>query len=417
MRIWIAIALIALFVIIHPALALEELNASDFMEPDVTVTINNVEYKPTLSDGKFVVDKSCEKGDSIKITYTIEPKDDDKAKEVDGRTYTARTEMDGAVIKATVYYRNGGGVCYESAPGKTYLDIKVGEWEDYGLDKIVVTAQGNAPAPSSRLQEVYALKFDVQEAEENCLPPVIILVVDYTKFQNDINSMKTKYNDLSAILDQYIGKVDTSKLSDYLNYASQNISLAETYYSDGEYIKANERLNYASDWLDKAETEADKIKAEYVYNQADKKLEEIGGLLDKIEIYLEEIEEKELVNTSTLLNYKTEFKGLQEKSNNLAEELAVVKAYIDTGRYSEAEMKANDVISDAKELESSAKALFDELKKITTGPETTPTSEPFQMPSIDLKLVGLVVGGAIVIIAIVAGIRKFIRRRKWDELK
>ncbi|AEA47511.1 hypothetical protein [Archaeoglobus veneficus] len=415
----LAIALIALFVLIHPALALEKLNASDFKEPDVTVTINDVEYKPTLSDGKLVVDCVCEKGNSVEISYIIEPIDEDKAKDVDGRTYTARTELSGAIIKATVYYRNGGGVGYESTPGKTYLDIKVGDWED-GLDKISVTVQGTTPSPSSRLQELNALKFDIQEAAENCLPPVVLLVVDYTKFQNDIDSMKKQYDDLSAVLEAYIGKVDTSKLSDYLNYAGQNISLAETYYNDGEYVKADERLNYASEWLDKADTEAKKVKAEYACDQADKKLEDIGGILDTIDVYLSEIEEKNLVNTSTLLNYKTDFRGLQEKSSSLAEELAVAKAYISTGKYSEAEIKASNILNEANELESSANALLDKLKKVVSPAETaTPesTSEPFKMPSIDYKLLGMAIG-AIAAIAIAAvGIKKYMKRRKWDELK
>jgi hypothetical protein len=338
MRIWIV--LIVLLIAIQPALALEKLNTSDFKEPEVTITINNVEYKPTLSNGEFIIDRTCEKGESIKVTYEIEPKDDDKARDVDGRTYTARTEMEWAIIKATVYYRNGGGVGYGSYPGDNYLDIKVGDWKD-GLDKIIVTAQGTIPSPSSRIQKVNVLKFDVQEAEKNCLPPVVILVVDYYKFKNDIEAMKKKYSNISSVLNQYIGKTDTSKLNDYLNYASQNMSLAEVHYKDGEYTKADERLNYATEWLKKAETEANKIKAEYAYDQAEKKIKEIGSTLDKIDLYLNEVEKKNLVNTSTLLNYKAKFIELQEKINSLAEELAIAKTYISNGKYIEAEKLEN----------------------------------------------------------------------------
>ncbi|RLI89248.1 MAG: hypothetical protein DRO98_01480 [Archaeoglobales archaeon] len=417
------LSLSVIFIAIHPAFALEKLNTSDFKEPDVTLKVNGEDLKPTLSNGKFVIDKVCEKGDTVEITYVIEPIDEDKAKEVDGRTYTARTELEGAVIKATVYYKNGGGVGYESSPGKKYLDIKVGEWED-GLDKINVEIRDDVPAPSARLKEINALRFDVQEAEENCLPPVVLLVIDYDRFKSDISSMKERYNNLSAVLDQYIGKTDTSGLSNYLNYASQNISLAESYYNDGEYIKADERLNYASEWLDKADTEAKKVKAEYACSQADERLREIGKSLDKIELYLDQIESKELVNTSTLLGYKSEFKGLQDESSSLAEELAVAKAYINDGKYSEAEIKANNIISEAEKLANSANALFEELKKVvspeeTATPEPTQTAEEFKMPGIpiDIKLVGVIVGGIIAIALAIMGIQRYMKRRKWDELK
>jgi len=416
------LSLSVIFIAIHPAFALEKLNTSDFKEPDVTLKVNGEDLKPTLSNGKFVIDKVCEKGDTVEITYVIEPIDEDKAKEVDGRTYTARTELEGAVIKATVYYKNGGGVGYESSPGKKYLDIKVGEWED-GLDKINVEIRDDVPAPSARLKEINALRFDVQEAEENCLPPVVLLVIDYDRFKSDISSMKERYNNLSAVLDQYIGKTDTSRLSNYLNYASQNISLAESYYNDGEYIKADERLNYASEWLDKADTEAKKVKAEYACSQADERLREIGKSLDKIELYLDQIESKELVNTSTLLGYKSEFKGLQDESSSLAEELAVAKAYINDGKYGEAEMKANNIINEAEKLANSANALFEELKKVVS-PEETATPEPtqtesFKMPGIpiDIKLVGVIVGGIIAIALAIMGIQRYMKRRKWDELK
>ena len=429
MRTWAVVALIALFIVIHPALALEKLNASDFKEPDVTVMINDVEYKPTLSDGKFMIDKVCEKGDSVKVKYIIEPIDDEAAKKIggeSGRSITIRTELDNAVIDATVRYASGGAVVSSSTPGQNFHTVSVAKYDPYAetsLDKIEVKVQGTLPSSSSRLERVKAVWFDIQEAYDDCLPPVVLLVVDYIKFQNDLNSLKETYNEISAILDAYIGKVDTSKLSNYLNYASQNISLAESYYNDGEYIKADERLNYASEWLDKADTEAKKVKAEYACSQADERLREIGKSLDKIELYLDQIESKELVNTSTLLGYKSEFKGLQDESSSLAEELAVAKAYINDGKYGEAEMKANNIINEAEKLANSANALFEELKKVVS-PEETATPEPtqtesFKMPGIpiDIKLVGVIVGGIIAIALAIMGIQRYMKRRKWDELK
>jgi hypothetical protein len=104
-------------------------------------------------------------------------------------------------------------------------------------------------------------------------------------------------------------------------------------------------------------------------------------------------------------------------------QLAVAKAYIDSEKYSEAESKSNEIIGEVEGIESSANTLFDELKDVVIPEETvtaestleaTPTS--FELPTIDLKLIGIVIGGTIAIAA-VFGIRKYMRRRKWDELK
>jgi hypothetical protein len=415
--------------LVHPVLALERLNASDFKEPDVVIMVNDLEYKPTLSEGKFVVAEVFEEGEAIEVNYVIEPKDEDAAKEVggeSGRSITIRTEIKNAVIDAMIRYGSGAGVGSSSTPGKDFLNIKIAEYDptaETSLDRIEVDVQGELPLASSRLEEIKALRFDVQEAEEDCLPPVLILIIDHSRFRNDISSVKEQRENLTAILNSYLGKVDTSKLNDYLNLASKNITLADSYYGDGEYRKADEKLSNAYEWLEFADSEAKKVKAEYTYNQADKRLEEIGNILDNIEVYLEEIEGKELVNTSTLLNYKTEFKGVQESIGNLAEELAVAKAYIDSEKYSEAESKSNEIIGEVEGIESSANTLFDELKDVVIPEETvtaestleaTPTS--FELPTIDLKLIGIVIGGTIAIAA-VFGIRKYMRRRKWDELK
>ena len=429
MRLLVIALVVALLVMVHPVLAIEKLNTSDFKEPDVTLTINGVDYKPTLSNGEFVVDKVCERGDQVEVSYLVEPVDSSAAKIVGGRTYTIRTELalppSEPAISGYVYYLpSGGGISFSSSVGKSFIDIKVVQYDEasnaYALDQIKVNTTGAMPAPSSRLQEVRVVWFDIQEAKENCLPPVVLLVVDYNKFQSDMNSIKARYNNISAVLDEYIGKVDTSTLSNYLDSASKNESLAETYYSDKDYLKADERLKFASEWLDKADTEAKKVRAEYACDQADKKLKEVGSTLDKIDLYLAQVESNKLVNTSTLLNYKANFKSMQDESNTLSEDLTVAKAYLTNEKYSEAEIKANNILNKAEELASSSNTLFEELKKVVSPGETAvpkTTSQPFKMPNIDFKLVGIVIGGAIAVAAATIGVRKYMRRRKWDELK
>jgi len=414
-----------IFILIQPAIAIE-INASDFKEPDVTVEINGIEEIAVLKDNKFEIEKVLEKGDSVKLVYKIEPVDEETGKEVDDRKYTIISEIGNPVIKAKLYYRNGGGRVFENTPGKEYLEVEVLDWED-GLDNINVTVQGTIPSPTSRLQEVRLVYFDIQEAEMDCLPPVVVSIVDYNRFKNDIDSISKRYENVSAILDEYIGKADTSALADYLEKAENDISLAEGFYNEGDYKKADEKITNATEWLNNAEKEGNKVKAEYVFEQADKKLNSIGATLDKIELYLDEVSGMDVLTTSQILDYKTEFRGLQEKANSLAEDFAVARGYLNEEKYVESEEKSKGILSEADKLEKEANAMFEELRDIVT-PEETPTPEKtetpeqtpaqeMKLPRVDFKLIGIVMGIIIVLAVAGIGIRKYMRRRKWDELK
>lgn len=412
-----------IIILIQPVLAIE-INKSDFKEPDVTVEINGIGVIAVLKDNKFEIEKVLEEGDSVKLVYKIEPADEETGKEVDDRKYTIISEIDNPVIKAKLYYRNGGGRIFENTPGREYLEVEVLDWED-GMDNINVTVRGLIPSPSSRLQQIRLVYFDIQEAEKDCLPPVVVSVVDYSRFRNDLESLSKRYENVSAILDEYIGKADTSKLADYLEKAEKDISLAEGFYNEKEYNKADEKITNATEWLNNAEKEGSKVKAEYVFGQADKKLKNIGATLDKIEIYLDEVSGMGVLNTSQILDYKTEFRSLQEKANSLAEDFAVAKGYLSEEKYKESEAKSIGILNNADELEREANKMFEELRVLvipeetpekTETPETTPTGE-MKLPGVDFKLIGIVMGVIIVLAVAGVGIRKYMRRRKWDELK
>ncbi|MFO7966142.1 MAG: hypothetical protein R6U44_00890 [Archaeoglobaceae archaeon] len=423
---------ILLLLIIHPVFGLEEINNSDFKEPDVSLSINGVEEKPYLKDNEFLVDKVMEKDDSIKIIYPVQPINEESSEDAVDRTYTVKTDLKNGLIKSSLYYRKGGGQTIESTPGKDYLDVKVGNWED-GLREINCTIQGNTPQPSARLQEIKAIHFDIQEAEDNCLPPVMLMVIDYNKFQSDISTMKEEYDNLDSFLDDYSGKTDTSELNEYLGYAQQNLSVGESYYKEGEYIRADEKFNSVEEWLNKADSAAEKVEAEYSYEQADKKLDSIGSTLDKIELYLEEVEVKDMLNSSTLLDHKGEFKGMQTDTTTLKEELASAESYMDNENYAKAKSKAENVLNSSVSVEGEANSLLGELKNVlkigedtqsnSSNPSATTTEEAneeaaaFAMPKIDFKWVAIAIGLAVIIGSAGMGARKYIRRRRWDELK
>lgn len=426
---------ILLLLTIHPVLG-EELNSSDFKDSDISLTINGISEKPYFKDDRFLLDKVLKKGNSIKINYLIEPTNDAKS-EADDRTYTIRTELNSAIIDAFLYYQGGGGQGFGTSPGKNHLDVDVSDWtgcsgNECGLDKINCTIEGKVPEPSDRLEEIKIIYFDVQEAEDNCVPSLVVLVVEHNEFEKDVNSMEKEYNNLSSILDEYSGKTDTGDLNKYLEQAQHNITVGESFYKDEEYKRADEKLNYANDWLDKADKAADKVEAEYAYQEADKKLDSIGSTMDKIELYLEEVESREVLNTSTMLDYKGEFKGMQEKMSGLTEDLASAESYIDNENYANGKARAKNVLNSTKSIEENANSLLEDLKSVinieetvqssaqsTATATTTVTEEAaaFTMPSIDFKWIAIAIGLAVILGGAGMGLRKYIRRRRWDELK
>ncbi|MFW6185451.1 MAG: hypothetical protein ACOC5C_02110 [Halobacteriota archaeon] len=425
--------LLTMLLAVHPVLGLERLNATDFKDPDITLSIDGVDEKPYFKDNRFLLDKVLEGGDSVKINYPVKPIDEDSAKNAVDRTYTVKTDLRNGIIEASLYYRKGGGQGFESTPGKNYLDVKVSDWDE-GLSEINCTIQGEAPQPSARLQEIRAIYFDVQVAEDDCLPPLVLMVVDYNKFQSDINSMKKEYNNLTSILDEYSGKTDTGELDTCLDRAHQNLSVGESYYTEGDYQRADEKLNNVEEWLSKAVDAVEEVEAEYAYQQADRKLDSIGSTLDKIELYLEEVEMRDKLNTSTLLDYKSEFKGMQQTATTLKEELASAEGYINNQNYGNAKAKAENVLNGSESVEQEANSLLEDLKSVihieedtiaSAQPTATPTATTeeneeataFTMPSIDFKWVAIAIGLAVILGGAGIGTRKYIRRRRWDELK
>ncbi len=434
----LVIAILLLFTI-SPVLGLETLNKSDFTEPDVNILINDIEYKPTLIDGEFILEqKVCQEGDTIEVNYEAGAKNQTASELIggeSGRGITIKTALDNAVIDSMIRYNSGAGVGKSSTPGKDYLTVKISQFDsdaDSGLNEIEVKVQGDISSTKSRLEEKKVLFFDIQESKDNTLQPVVILVVNFGKFKDDIKSIKAKRDNLSSIMDDYSGKIEISTLSKCLDKANQNITLGESYYNDGEYKKADEKLDNAQNWLNKADKAADKVEAEYYYQQADEKLDSIGSTLDKIELYLEEIDSREVVNTSTMLDYKSEFKGMQQTATTLNENLASAESYIDNENYAKGKTKAQSVLNSSESIEQEANSLLEEVKGVITIEEdltasaqstatatTTVTEEAaaFAMPNIDFKWVAIAIGLAVILGGAGVGLRKYIRRRRWDELK
>jgi len=421
MRIFFTLIVSLLLFLFIPLVLGEELTADNFAEP--IIKVNNKTFLPNESVLVF------EQNKPVTVDYTIKPKKDEDATKVDGRMYYTYSDLVNVKAKYTLIYREAGG--WTNQPFDIEDGINVPN-SDNGLDYLKINLTGYTPTIDERLKAIYALRIRVQDGGY-ILPPVVVYVINYQKFQEDLNSAEKKYNNLNKILTEYLGKVDTSKLAQYLDLAGSNLTLAKDNYNDKNYIRADEKLRFAEEWLIKAQDAADGVVAEYAYKQAKDILDEVYPNLDKIDIYLKEIESRGLINVSELVDYKAKFNELKNKASIISQDLGSVKALLDAERYKDAKEKAFECLNSSKELRESVNALLNELKSLipestATPTETTPTPTTVAqtnqsiLPSIkvDWKKVGIIIGivvaGVVVVGVVITVLRRYMKRRKWDEL-
>ena len=407
----ILLIILAFLLIVIPVLGAETVTKNNYAEP--IIKVNNKTYVP--NETVLILGKN----EFVWINYVIEPKTDEDAKKIDNRDYSISTELHDAKLEYRIVFGNGASI------SKSGFTIDVPDADDLdGVTKIEINLTGYTPSIEERLKEISALRIRVQDGGY-ILPDVKIYVIDLNKFSSDLNNAKGKLNELNDFLANYTGKVDVSTLKNYLDKAKENVTLAEENFKDENYVNADKRLKNAEFWFEKAENEKIGVEARYLYSEADKDIKDLGKLLNKIEVYLEEIEEKELVNTSTLIDYKTNYSSLKDRFNDLTSDLAVAKGYLDTGSYESAKSKLEQILNDIKEIKSEADKLLGELSSyVEMATPTTQQGTQFleiKLPEVDWKVVGFyagIGGGALVAIVLIAlGLRRYLRRRRWDELK
>ncbi|RLI79307.1 hypothetical protein DRP05_04385 [Archaeoglobales archaeon] len=412
MKLKIPLLFVFLLFIVHPCLAAVHLNASDFADPHPVVEPKKDYYR---------------EGDEISLNYTIAPKTDADATDVDGRYYDLHTSLNYPTFTVVIAYRNGGILYPSIKPWEKDVSIEVGDWED-GLDNIKVELSGKIPAPQTRLEEVSILWINVSDADYDVLPPVKVKVIDFNKFTDDINSLKSRLKELedrSKNLDEMgADVVDADKI---LKSASEDLDDAESYYKDANYLKADEKLKDVEEELNDAEKELNKAEAEYLYDTAQEKLNEVQLLIVQFEYLLQQAKSENIIVTL----YEFNLTKAKSDYNIQLDRVEKVNDYIEEEEYDKAKEKANDVINATADIKTYLEDNIAKIKELVAAQTTTPTPSPSPSPTqfpfdfsfitknvyLILKVVAAIVLIAIAAFGVYKGIGRYRRRRKWDELK
>ncbi len=406
---------IALLLIIGTALAAEQISKDNFSETVIEPKLKEY-YLP---------------GEEIRFNVTIAPKTDDDAKKIDGRYYEFNTSLSNPKIEASVYYKNDGSI---SRTGKEYLKVDVKDWDD-GLDQIKVKVSGTIPEISGRIAKIYALYVDIQDAEKDSVPPVVITVVNPQAFGDYVSSLESRLSSLNKKADELEDKgVSVVEAKEKLKLASEEIEEGKKALSNEDYISANETLSKADGHLSEAEKILKKAELNYRKSEVEKKLQSMLTLMEDADKTIAELKSEGYAT----LQFEIRLNDYKSKYTELSQKLSTVNDYISSELFDDAERVLQEVESSVNSYNEELRAMISEMQSLvakTETPEETPTStpedvlkpvkEPFEKFSSfvsENKGKILIYGGAIVVLAVVSivgyrGLKGYMRRRKFDELK
>jgi hypothetical protein len=413
--------------LITPVFAAEHLNASDFGPPNPQ-GVGKEYYRP---------------GERLEFLYYIVPASDDKKVKLDNRYYYIYSSLDGVTLRATVFLATGASIQHqylygrcqnpedscEVLNGAVRMSFNIGDTGgEGGVDEIEVEVKGTIPSVQRRLETVKVLWFEVSDAEPNVLPSVKIRVLNLDQFTKDMGKMKGRYKSLSenaSILEER--GVVTVDAEDYLEKARNNLTLAENYYKDGDYIESDEKLSSVETMLKKAAFELLKAEAEFVYEKAGDELEKLSVAIVQFDYTIQEAKDEDIPVSSyefQLITLKSKYTGLVDKNDKTSD-------YFEKNKFDDVIKRSKSVINESTSLAMQANSLIAELrKKIDEAKETpTPTPKPTPTPTPTSGLFfleyrdKLVLIGAVIAILIGGGgaaavaISRYKQKKAFDELK
>ncbi|MEM0202391.1 MAG: hypothetical protein QXO16_02155 [Archaeoglobaceae archaeon] len=388
--------LVALAILIAPALALETLSSKHF----------SVEYAVTPEEECFTG------GEKISVEYKILPKypeyrillGGDAPGEDRARDYTFSTELSDTSWKLVVnYYKGGtrdeGGIGKKASIKAWYFSV---EGEERGIEKITANLTAIVPVCGVRLCNLTAIEATCKDCEKDALPEVKVCVANENVFKNDIKSLRARMSEL----EQKLKAENLYSEEDFKNVKSI-IDSAESYLIARKFLDANAKLVEANNSLNQLADLTNKKIAESLYSDVDSKLSEIQKMLLNSSVLLEKLKAH-----SNYTQFLLEQKTLENEFSSLKDSMKSVASLMDKKEFTNA-------IETLKKIEANATSLNAKLANFTSllnsEAEKLQTSW-IQLPSLSLSHIAIIVAVIVAIVASLLGL-KFRRRRKWDELR
>ena len=341
------------------------------------------------------------------ISYEIRPKTDDDAKIIDNRWYIIITQLQDPNLEIEITYENGA-VVYENKP-----DFYIPDADELGgVRLIVINLTGTIPTVLDRVVEMPIMEVKVQDSEGDPLCPVVVVVVNTSKFMEDIRTLKDRVKKLES---------EATKLNivnRYIKLASNNVTLAESYFKEGEFIKADKCLNYVETNLIKAKFEIERAKAMHKYEEVKRTLNEVENLIKDVESLIQSAKEK----GKNVAVYELELSKIKVKYEEIVRSIIDIENNLEAGKFKEAIKLANSTLEDVNSVIHTLNNISADLEELISESNMNSSINSTNNNSFSDIIKDnffIIIGGAVVGLTILCTIiiSKMRKKRKWDELK
>lgn len=358
--------------------------------------------------------------DEVSLSITILPKNEDIAKDMANRPYTFYNNLN-APRKLTVkiHFREGAVYSRSTTDKILIIDRECTNW-DKGIDSVEINVSGVAPSIESGVEDFTAFEFEIENAEPI---KVNITIVNPSKIESEISNLKSIVSEIENEINELAKKTEISDLMDRLDKIKQDINNLEVFYRNKHYEEVCKNIETVKEETNTLKLDIKKVHARYYIDTAE-------DLLDRIDINITKAES--LVNIlkaegKDVLNYTLALTDLKAEENRIRDKLRDLKNLYDDGNYDDVIDRGDNILDDEKTLLEKVTSIINDLRGLL-NPTTTTTAQTTQttvlsLPKInmDWKIVGFYGGitvGAVVVVALaVIGIRRYLKRRRWDELK
>ena len=357
---------------------------------------------------------------SLKITVT--PKNDDIAKEMSNRKYTFYNYLN-TPRKTTVQISFKDGPRYSQSTTDKILVInrEYTNW-DQGIDSISLNVSGYVPSISSGVEKFTVFEIEIENADTI---KVNVTVVNPPKLESEISNLKNELSQVEKEINDLSKKTDVSDLKSKLSDVKRDLNDIEVLYNNKHYEDVSKKIDDVKNKIETLKLDTKKSYAKYYVNSAE-------DLINKIDVNLTKAESLiDLLKSSgkNVLDYTLKLADLKAEKSSLEDDVKDLRDLYDNGKYDDVISEGTDILKRENSLLEKISTLTEDLRKLievtpttqTTIHTTTTNATSVKLPKVNWRIVGFyggIVAGAIVVVALaVIGLKRYMRRRRWDELK
>ncbi len=345
-----------------------------------------------------------DQGESLSIKITISPVSTDVAKEMANRNYKFYNYLDPPrKMEITIAFKELGSIAW-CTTDRIYTVTKENTSWDKGIDSIKVNMSGKVPSVSGGVEEYTAFELQIDDADPI---KVNITIVNPPKIRDEINDIKGRLSKIENELKEF---PSPHNLIDRLNGLKKDLNDLEVLYENGHYTDVVSRLDSLKKNVNSLEGDTKRAHAEYCVNTCRKILDDIDVNVTKVESLID------LLKGDVKTNYTLKLADVKAKKVSYEDDVNDLEKLYNDGNYDEVISRYDTVLKEGRSVLKEVNNLLSELR----SPVTTTTT---QLPKIEVDwkkvglyggaLAGVVICGVLVVVAL----KRYMKRRRWDELK